>query len=231
MKADWELVATPFDSLASVYDAWFEEEGKLIFAIEVEAFQKVMPSLPKPWLEIGVGSGRFAQALGIEFGLDPSVELVDMARSRGINAIVAAGERIPFGGESFETVFLIVTLCFVNSPLRVLREANRILQKDGKIVLGLVLRGSPWGQFYQMKKEAKHHFYKYATFYNYTEVMALLRQAGFSLEKTFSTLHQRPGEVERMESPRVGFSPDAGFTIILASKSPHEAEETKGINL
>jgi hypothetical protein len=62
-----------FDSLASAYDAWFEDEGKLIFAIEIRGFQKALPLLPKPWLEIGVGSGRFAQSLGIEIGLDPSI--------------------------------------------------------------------------------------------------------------------------------------------------------------
>jgi len=65
-----------FDSLASEYDAWFEQEGKLIFDIEVKAFQEMLPLLPKPWLEVGVGSGRFAQALGIETGVDPSARLL-----------------------------------------------------------------------------------------------------------------------------------------------------------
>jgi len=46
-----------FDSLASELDAWFDEEGKLAFATEVKAFQEVPPILPRPWLEIGVGSG------------------------------------------------------------------------------------------------------------------------------------------------------------------------------
>ncbi len=40
--------AALFDDLALVYDNWFEEEGKLIFAIEVSAFQEVLNSLPKP---------------------------------------------------------------------------------------------------------------------------------------------------------------------------------------
>ena len=65
-----------FDLLALDYDGWFEDEGKLLFAIEAEAFRRVLPSLPKPWLEVGVGSGRFAQALGIENGIDPSVRCV-----------------------------------------------------------------------------------------------------------------------------------------------------------
>jgi hypothetical protein len=61
---------SPLDALTSAYDAWFEDEGKLIFAIEVKAFHKALPLLPKPWLEVGVGSGRFTQALGIKMGIN-----------------------------------------------------------------------------------------------------------------------------------------------------------------
>ena len=42
--------------------------------------------------------------------------------------------------------------------------------------------------------------------------------AGFSIEKVISTLFQKPGKVERMELPRRGFSPGAGFTVIVARK-------------
>jgi len=209
---------SPFDSLASAYDAWFEEEGKLIFAIEVKAFQEVLPSLPEPWLEIGVGSGRFAQALEIETGVDPSIKLVEMARRRGITAIMGKGEEELFNEESFGTVFLVVTLCFINSPLDVLKQAYRILQSGGKIVLGLVLKESPWGKFYEQKKKQGHRFYKYATFYRYDDTVRLLEQAGFSIEKIISTLFQRPGKVERMELPRKGYSSGAGFTVIVAGK-------------
>jgi SAM-dependent methyltransferase len=217
--ADLESIASPFDSLALDYDNWFDREGMSIFAIETEAFRQILPSLPKPWLEVGVGSGRFAQALGIEVGLDPSVRLLDIARSRGLNVLLGRGENTPFADESLGTVFLIVTVCFVDSPLAVLTEANRLLGRGGKIVLGLVLRESPWGQFYQVKGEKGHRFYKYATFYSYAEVNGLLEQAGFSVEKTISTLFQRPGQVGHMESPREGYSADAGFTIVLAGKS------------
>jgi SAM-dependent methyltransferase len=217
--ADLESIASPFDSLALDYDNWFDREGMSIFAIETEAFRQILPSLPKPWLEVGVGSGRFAQALGIEVGLDPSVRLLDITRSRGLNVLLGRGENTPFADESLGTVFLIVTVCFVDSPLAVLTEANRLLGRGGKIVLGLVLRESPWGQFYQVKGEKGHRFYKYATFYSYAEVNGLLEQAGFSVEKTISTLFQRPGQVGHMESPREGYSADAGFTIVLAGKS------------
>lgn len=216
-----ESIASPFDSLALDYDNWFEREGMPIFAIETGAFREILLLLPKPWLEVGVGSGRFAQALGIEIGLDPSVKLLDIARNRNLNVLLGRGENTPFADGAFGAVFLIVTLCFVDSPLEVLREANRLLKQGGKIVLGLVLRESPWGQFYQLKKEKGHRFYKHATFHSYAEVVELLEQAGFSIEKIISTLFQKPGEVEHMESPQEGFSSDAGFTILLTRKSLH----------
>jgi len=213
----------PFDDLAQEYDAWFDREGSLIFFIEVQAFRELVPFLPKPWLEIGVGSGRFAQALGIETGIDPSAKLVEMATRRGINAFLGEGEQELFDEESFGTVFFIVTLCFLDSPLDVLKEANRILTPDGKIVLGLVLEESPWGQFYQLKKSEEHRFYKYATFYRCDDVVRLMAQAGFVNERIVSTLFQSPGEVQHVEEPREGYFPDAGFTIMVAGKGMADA--------
>jgi SAM-dependent methyltransferase len=209
---------SPFDNLAQEYDAWFDNEGRLIFFTELRAFKELLPSLPKPWLEIGVGSGRFAQALGIETGVDPSVRLISMAAKRGINTLLGEGEQELFDKESFGTVFLIVTLCFLDSPLDVLKEVNRILMQGGKIVLGLVLEESPWGQFYKVKKTDGHRFYKYATFYRYQDVVRLMAQAGFANERTVSTLFQSPGEVQCVEEAREGYFPDAGFTIMMAGK-------------
>jgi SAM-dependent methyltransferase len=128
-----------------------------------------------------------------------------------------------FGEESFGTVFLIVTLCFLNSPHKVLEQARRILMPGGKLVLGLVLKESPWGRFYQQKKEQGHRFYKYATFYSCDEVVRLLVQAGFVAEKIVSTLFQEPRKVHHTEDPKIGYSPDAGFTIIMAGKKQRQS--------
>jgi SAM-dependent methyltransferase len=209
---------SPFDELASEYDAWFDGDGNLIFFIEAQAFRALLPYLSKPWLEIGVGSGRFAQALGIGTGIDPSDGLLKIARGRGINAFPGRGEEKIFDEESFGAVFLIVTLCFLDSPPAVLKEVHRVLAPDGKLVLGLVLKESPWGQLYQQKKAKGHHFYRYATFYSCDEVIKLLAQAGFVAEKIISTLFQKPGNVQHVEQPKEGYFPDAGFTIIVAGK-------------
>jgi SAM-dependent methyltransferase len=209
---------SPFDELAPEYDRWFDGEGKLIFDIEVEALRHILPDLPEPWLEIGVGSGRFAQALGIGNGIDPSEKLVEMAKKRGIIAFVGRGEEEFFDKESFGTVFLITTLCFVDSPQAVLKEAHRILIPGGRLLLGFVPKDSPWGEFYQQKKEEGHRFYRHATFYKCNEVARFTIQAGFMGERMVSTLLQGPGEVKHMEALREGYYTEAGFTVIVAKK-------------
>jgi len=93
-----------------------------------------------------------------------------------------------------------------------------------------VLWESPWGRFYQSKKMEGHRFYKYATFYSYQEVEKLLTDSGFTIEKTVSTLVQKPGEVQKVEAPEEGFSVEAGFTIIVAGKhlTPGQAISLSG---
>jgi len=207
-----------FDPVALEFDAWFDGEGKLTYAIELEAFRELLPLLPKPWFEIGVGSGRFAHVLGIEKGIDPAEKSLELARSRGVDVFCCRGEDIPLPDASFGTVFIITTLCFVADPLCVLKEAHRLLKAGGKVVVGDMLRETPWGQTYQAAKEKGHPCYKYATFYNYEELEQFLNQAGFVIERSVSTLFQKPGEVKQMEYPQAGYSPDAGFNVIVAKK-------------
>jgi SAM-dependent methyltransferase len=147
-----------------------------------------------------------------------------MAKRRGIETFLVKGEEQFFDEESFGTVFLIVTLCFVDSPTAVLREAYRILKPEGIVILGVVLRGSPWGKFYLIRKQEGHRFYKHAVFYSYKEVERLLTDSGFIVEKIVSTLFQKPGAVKEMETPIDGFSSEAGFTIVVAKKIPNPKE-------
>jgi ubiquinone/menaquinone biosynthesis C-methylase UbiE len=209
---------TVFDSFADQYDAWYDNEGKLTFKIELAAFRSLMPLLAKPWLEIGVGSGRFAQALGIEVGIDPSAKLLEIAVNRGIKGYLGTGEDMPFTTGSFGTAFLIFTLCFVGRQAKLFREAGRILKAEGRLVIGTVLRESPLGQHYLKEKAKGHLFYKNAHFLSYEELTEMLQRSSFDIEKTISTLFQGPGKVNAMEFPQEGYHPDAGFTVTVARR-------------
>jgi len=202
-----------------MYDAWFAgEEGKLIFQIELAALRSIVKDLPRPWLEVGVGSGRFAQALGIDLGIDPSEKLLEMARQRGVSAIRGRGEQLPFADSSFGTAFVIVTICFVEDPEPVLRECHRVLRRDSRLVIGFVPQESPWGKHYLEEGQRGHPFYSHAKFYNLGEVEELLARTSFQLERCSSTLFQSPGQVKGSEEPRKGCDHQAGFVALLAQK-------------
>jgi len=210
---------SPFITHAADYDRWYDEQkGKLIFKSELKAFKKVLPSLPEPWLEIGVGSGRFAQALGIKVGLDPSGELLKMAKGRGIISILGKAEQHIFPAESFGTVFLIMTLCFLDNPGIVLSEIQGILKPNGKLAVGFVPAESKWGTFYKQKKQAGHTFYKSAKFYTYVELQSLLEQTGLAIESVVSTLFQKPSDPGAIETPVYYYDKTAGFLVVVAGK-------------
>lgn len=213
-----DTTGSPFDNLAAQYDSWYEEEGSLPYSIEVQALKQASSGVPRPWLEIGVGSGRFAQALDVDAGVDPSSGLLKIARSRGIEVLQGRGEQLMVQSESFGTVFIVLTLCFVESPIDTLREARRVLVPGGKLVLGMVLKESPWGALYMQKKEQHHPIYKYATFYGFGEVVRLIVHAGFLPERIVSTLFQKPGDVHTYEEPREGYFHEAGFAVLVAAR-------------
>lgn len=62
---------SPFDIYAEKYDMWYEEHYA-VYESELEAIRELLPEvIPEKSLEIGAGTGRFASALGISYGLDP----------------------------------------------------------------------------------------------------------------------------------------------------------------
>lgn len=209
-----------FDAYADKYDAWYDTEaGKSIFAMEVDCLKPLLYEHKRPYLEIGVGSGRFAQALGIEYGIDPSPTLLRMAESRSIRVLKASSENLPFTNNMFGSVLIALTLCFVDDPARVLREAWRILQPGGGLVLGLIFRGSPWAEFYTTKAKEGHPIYGRAHFFSKNEVENQLRSAGFKEFDYRSILFQPPGQSSyHLERPVSAYRKSAGFTAISSRK-------------
>ncbi|MBI5025481.1 MAG: class I SAM-dependent methyltransferase [Nitrospirae bacterium] len=208
-----------FDLYAEDYDRWFDSsEGKVLFEMEVEAVKLLMKDIEKPFLEIGVGTGRFAKELGIEFGIDPSPSVLEIAKKRGIKVKKAKGEKLPFKNESFGTVFLLFTLCFVDDPERVFSEAKRVLKKGGGLIVGIINRESLWGQLYMKKKAEGHPIYRYAHFYSADEVAEMIEKTGLAVEKYSSTLCQPPSETPHKEAVCKGLVEGAGFVCILVRK-------------
>ena len=203
---------TVFDRYHKKYDLWYERNN-FAYLSELEVIKKVLPERGKG-LEIGVGTGRFAASLGIETGVDPSKKMIGIARKRGVDARLGYGEKLPFANNTFHYVAIIITICFVNDPCKVLREARRALKKNGKIIIGLVDKESFLGQFYQRKKSV---FYKQANFLSIKKISGLLKEAGFSKLSYYQTVFDLPSKIESIETPQKGFG-KGGFVVILGRK-------------
>ena len=207
----------PFDSRADEYDAWYDGKGKLAFEIELAALRPLLPDCPKPWLEVGVGTGRFAQALGIPLGIDPSEGLLEKARQRGIEVLWGEGEELVFRAGSFGTVFLLTTWEFLADPARVLAECRRVLKPGGRLVNAYLDRDGKWGSSYVEKGRAEHPLFSYAHFDTCEDVTRLTEQAGFDIVQTVSTLMQGPGTTVEFEAPKPGFVRGASFVVVVAT--------------
>jgi len=214
-----KLKIAEFDRQAGEYDRWFDNQGRLIFEIELKSLQSISADLPRPWVEIGIGSGRFAHALGIDSGVDPSAGMAALAVRRGIQAVTGRGEQTGYPSDSVGTVFLITTLCFLQNPKEVVKEAHRILRPGGRLVIAFIQKESPWGQLYQAQLSDSQSIYRFARFYSAREVVLLTMQAGFEGERMLSTLFQNPGQVSQIEEPRPGLFLQAGLVVLVVHKN------------
>ena len=206
-----------FDRETARYDAWFDSEsGQAIFASEVACLWRLCSGLRRPWLEVGVGTGRFAEALGVDVGVDPSRGALERARARGVRVTPGLGQDLPFRDGEFGAVFVVVTICFADDPEGLLQEAARVAGEDGAVILGIVPAGSAWGRAYTAKAREGHAFYSHARFFALDELEGLATGAGLAFERCVSTLFQEPPrESFDVERPRDGRHDEAGFVAAL----------------
>ena len=204
---------TPFERLAERYDAWFEtEKGHRIFRVEVDCIRDLLEEMSRPWLEIGVGTGRFAAAIGVDEGIDPSPAVLNYAADRGIRTRVGRAEELPFPDAQFGMALMVVTICFLENPGQAFRECRRILRGDGYAVVGLVPKDSAWGELYARKGAEGHPFYSVARFYTSREVVGLAERAGLYLDRATSCLFEKPDQdVDSHRPSQEGIAKGAGF--------------------
>lgn len=221
----WRKAVRPFNERAAEYDNWFADNP--LFVIELAALQALGEKLPRPRLEIGVGPGRFARALGIEYGIDPAISALQLASRRGIMGISGTGENLPIRQASIGTVYLLFTLCFLPDPLAVLGECARVLRPGGRIIIGLIPCGSAWGKRLRERGKNGDPFYRHARFRTIAETKQMLAVRGFLMEDAWSTLRQPPGRQPQFEPPQPGAEESAGFCVLKAVNKEHTIETGK----
>jgi ubiquinone/menaquinone biosynthesis C-methylase UbiE len=106
--------------------------------------QRVIDAAQGRVLEVGIGSGLnlplYGAAVRTVIGLEPSPELLRMARDRAATAPVpvellrASAETMPLDTASIDTVVMTWTLCTIPEPRRALAELRRVLKPGGALL-------------------------------------------------------------------------------------------------
>jgi len=200
-----------FSRCVKEYDSWYE--NNILFKNELAALG-VLGYPSRSSIEIGVGTGRFAQRLCIPFGLEPAKDAAIVAKTRGVNVIVGKAEQMPITDQSFEWVYFIFSLCFVQNQKKAIEEAVRILKKGGRLVIGFVPKDSPWGKLYAKKGKKGHPLYRYAKFFTPKQLDSWVESLGLKRHETISSLIFLPEEEPYPKQPPVEqLIEKAGFIV------------------
>ncbi len=196
-KITWDKIAKEFDLTRKIN--WPELKNLRGYA---KSHDKV--------LDLGCGNGRLIELLKdrkIDYtGIDNSKELIGLAKEKHLNQKFLVGDalNLPFKDNSFDLIYSIAVLHHIPSKklrIKFLKEAQRVLKKDGRIVLTvwnlwqrkyirLIVKYSllklidksklDFGDLYipwQNKYQRYHHAFRKK------ELANLFKKAGFKIEK------------------------------------------------
>jgi ubiquinone/menaquinone biosynthesis C-methylase UbiE len=208
----------PFEKYCGKYQEWFEK-NKYVYRSELNCLKKLLPSRGLG-MEIGVGSGKFAEPLGIKIGIEPSEKMAKLALKRGIVTVKGTGENLPFFDKTFDYVLMVTTVCFLDDVEKSFGEVNRVLKKSGKFIVGFVDKNTLLGNLYQEKKD-KNVFYRIADFYTSKEIINYMKKTAFGSFQTYQTIFKPLSEINKIEPVEKGYG-KGGFVGISGKKTQGE---------
>ena len=143
-------------------------------------------------LDLGCGDGQLTARLastGAKMtGVDASETMVAAAQARGVNAIRANAEHLPFHDTSFNAVFSNAVLHWVRNQDSMLTEVHRVLQPGGRFVAEMGGHGNVAAILVALTAVLTRHGYANAedgvNYYPTPEsYRQRLRQQGFTVER------------------------------------------------
>jgi len=204
----------PFERHTFKYEEWFEK-NEFAYKSELQAVRYLLPK-KGAGVEIGVGTGRFAEPLGIRVGVEPSKAMRKVAQKRGIEVIDGVAEALPFEDCLFDFVLMVTTICFVGGIEASFKEAFRVIKPAGFFINGFVDRKSSLGRFYH-KHRVKNVFYKIATFYSVNEIIPYMEKAGFRNLAFTQTIFHALEEIKEVEIIKEGYG-EGSFVVVRGMK-------------
>jgi len=118
----------------------------------------------KKTLDIGCGYGYYLKYFNKESsGIDLSIKNISKTKSKGFKAKIGdINKKVGFNDCSFDAILLSHVLEHVTSPLNSLLEVNRLLKKNGLLLIGLPIEGGLINYFDRYFKDHPGHIYSFS---------------------------------------------------------------------
>jgi ubiquinone/menaquinone biosynthesis C-methylase UbiE len=205
-----------FENHVAEYEDWYDRYP-WVFKSEVEALREMLPVGDKlNGIEVGAGTGRFAEALGIKEGVEPSQNMRAQAIKRGVEMMDAVAERLPYGDHRFDFVLMNFCISYFDDLHLAFKEAHRVLKGNGSLIVGFIDKDSMIGRYYE-KHKPESTFYKNATFYSVEKVLEKLINAKLKHTVICQTLFESLDEIKAFEPSKPGYG-EGSFVVIRAMK-------------
>ncbi|MGB5666922.1 MAG: class I SAM-dependent methyltransferase [Maribacter sp.] len=205
-----------FNKHVEKYEKWYDDYPE-VYQSELAAIKEQFLKLPENirGIEIGLGTGRFAQPLGIKEGIEPSDAMAEKAIKRGIEIVKGFAENLPYSALQFDFV-LYVTICHLNNIKDALTEAHRVLKPKGSILIGFLDKDQRVAKQYTEKRH-RSTFFANANFYTVDRIKYLLKETGFKDLEFNQTLFNDLDEIKKIQIPKQGYG-EGSFVVVKATK-------------
>lgn len=205
-----------FNTHVQDYEAWYDTYPE-VYQSELIAIKEQLQKLPENirGIEVGLGTGRFAEPLGIKEGIEPSEEMAKIATKRGIEIMKGVAEKLPYADLQFDFV-LFVTICHLNDIKSALKHAHRVLKSKGAVIIGFLDKEQAIAKQYHERRH-RSTFFRNATFYKAEQISELLKNAGFKNLEFNQTLFGKLDDIKEIQQPKPDYG-EGSFVVVKAIK-------------
>ncbi len=168
-----KAIKKSYNASAFVYDSRYRD-------IQFDKYKTMLKNieLKEPILDLGCGTGLLKEFLGKKvqvYGCDFSENMLEIARKRGeITEVCDLNGKLPYEDEKFATILSFTVLQNIENQNGFLKEAKRILKKDGVFVLTALKKVTDEKKLIKLLKK----------YFNIQELTDCGEDLGFVLRKT-----------------------------------------------
>lgn len=185
-----------FDRSAGGYDGWYREaKGRQVLEAERALVNRLIP-VYGVGLEIGAGTGVFAESLTDDSRLivclDLSTEMLTRARRRGLPCVLGSAESLPIRRGILDFTYMVTVMEFLLDPVKAFGEAAKAAKTGAFLVVLFVNRDSSWGRLYREMASKGDPIFRHVHLYSLEDLAEMTQSAGLTLVEEYGTLTTSP---------------------------------------